>query len=184
MKPHVDFWGRPQPSPLAQEVVWAASYAANPPAFSTGRHHRLKALALFQRMLATDFTPLAELVNAEARIAKQAPPIRIATKQSVDRILRERDIERYLVKRVKALGGEVRKVAWQGRAGAPDRLVMLPEVHNDRTGAVYGGAWWVELKAPGVKPEPHQLREHERMRAMGQRVVVIDSTEGVEELLS
>jgi len=43
---------------------------------------------------------------------------------------------------------------------------------------------WVELKATGVKPETHQLREHERMRAMGQRVVVIDSIEGVEELLS
>ena len=45
------------------------------------------------------------------------------------------------------------------------------------------GTVWVELKAPGVKPEAYQLREHERMRRMGQRVVVIDSIEGVEELL-
>ncbi len=98
--------------------------------------------------------------------------------------MRERDIERHLVRRVKELGGEVRKVVWQGRRGAPDRLVMLP-VH-----AVRSGRWsscrgiWVELKAPGVKAESHQIREHIRMRAMGQVVVVIDSIESVEELLS
>ncbi len=95
--------------------------------------------------------------------------------------MRERDIERHLVQRVKELGGEVRKVKWIGRRGAPDRLVMLPP-------AVWfkwheGRSIWVELKAPGVKPEAYQLREHERMRKMGQRVVVIDSIEGVEELL-
>lgn len=100
--------------------------------------------------------------------------------------LRERDIERHLVQRVKALGGEVRKVQWIGRRGAPDRLVMLPpRWHYNRAQDVHEVVctWWVELKAPGVKPEAHQLREHERMRAMGQRVVVIDSLEGVEELL-
>lgn len=97
--------------------------------------------------------------------------------------MRERDIERYLVKRVKELGGEVRKVQWTGRSGAPDRLVMLP--HGQRSGANSSiKTFWVELKAPGVKPEPHQLREHERMRKMGQRVVVIDSIEQVDELLS
>lgn len=98
--------------------------------------------------------------------------------------MRERDIERHLVKRVKELGGEVRKVQWIGRRGAPDRLVMLPlDWYVDRTGHATGSPIWVELKAPGVKPEAHQLREHKRMRAMGQRVEVIDSLEAVEELL-
>lgn len=103
----------------------------------------------------------------------------------------ERDIERHLVKRVKALGGEVRKVQWIGRRGAPDRLVMLPRrpVTEREEGSVYRymagpRCVWVELKAPGKKAEAHQRREHERMRAMGQRVAVIDSIEGVEELLS
>lgn len=100
--------------------------------------------------------------------------------------LRERDIERHLVRRVKALGGEVRKVQWVGRRGAPDRLVMIPASERqwlqlDRRVA---HTIWVELKAPGVKPEAHQLREHGRLRKMGQRVVVIDSLEGVEELLA
>ncbi len=106
--------------------------------------------------------------------------------------MRESDIEKHLVKRVKTLGGEVRKVQWIGRRGAPDRLVMLPERKTAFRGSpafpfkltLAGRTIWVELKAPGVKPEPHQLREHERMRKMGQRVVVIDSIEGVEELLS
>lgn len=98
--------------------------------------------------------------------------------------MRESDIEDYLVKRVNAMGGEVRKVKWIGRRGAPDRLVMLPEVTGrfDWDGTP-GRTTWVELKAPGEKPKPHQAREHRRMRAMGQRVEVIDSLAGVEELL-
>jgi hypothetical protein len=86
--------------------------------------------------------------------------------------MRESAIESYLVKRVQALGGEVRKAAWFGRRGAPDRCVMLD-----------GRTIFVELKAPGQKAKPHQLREHARMQAMGQEVVVIDSLEGVEALL-
>ena len=93
--------------------------------------------------------------------------------------MRESDIEKHLVRRVKELGGEVRKVQWIGRIGAPDRLVMLPPRDREENPTI-----WVELKAPGQKARPSQLREHERMRAMGQRVVVIDSIEGVEELLA
>lgn len=89
--------------------------------------------------------------------------------------MRESVIERYLVQRAKELGGEVRKVKWIGRNGAPDRLVMLP----DRARS----AIWVELKAPGEKCKPHQVREHERMRRMGQRVEVVDSFERVDEVL-
>ena len=99
--------------------------------------------------------------------------------------MRERVIEQHLVERVKALGGEVRKVQWIGRRGAPDRLVMLPDrftLNPDRW--IKPKSIWVELKAPNVTPEPHQLREHERMRGLGQRVEVIDSIEGVEALLA
>ena len=105
-------------------------------------------------------------------------------------MMRESQIEAYLVERVKALGGEVRKVQWIGRRGAPDRLVMLPHATMDFVdlrGRLHPGrpcTIWVELKAPSVEPETHQLREHARMRAMGQRVVVIDSIEGVDALLA
>lgn len=98
--------------------------------------------------------------------------------------MRERDIEAHLVKRVKEMGGEVRKVKWIGRNGAPDRLVMLPPfMFRGKPLPVKPTTIWVELKATGKKAEPHQLREHKRMRAMGQRVEMIDSLEAVDELL-
>jgi hypothetical protein len=86
--------------------------------------------------------------------------------------MRESQIESYLVERTKAAGGECRKLKWIGRHGAPDRLVMLN-----------GKAIFIELKAPGEKCRPHQIREHERMRRMGQRVEVVDSFDGVDEVL-
>lgn len=106
--------------------------------------------------------------------------------------MRESTIEQYLVDRVKALGGEVRKVRWIGRHGAPDRLVMLPGKRTPIGSPPMSEfnhvidlarTIWVELKAPGEKAKPHQVREHERMRKMGQCVVVIDSIEGVDEVL-
>ena len=107
--------------------------------------------------------------------------------------MRERDIEKYLVQQAKALQGEVRKVKWIQRSGAPDRLLMMPEkcrIVWNSAGPVRtyeevrpAATVWVELKATGKKPEPHQLREHVRMRRMGQRVEVIDSLEGVDNLM-
>lgn len=104
---------------------------------------------------------------------------------------RESDIERYLVKRVKDLGGEVRKVKFIGHDGAPDRLVMLPGIVKDHRGVVVTDRTiWIELKTPGGKAtfpknahERRQQREHKRLRDMGQRVEVVDSIEGVEEVL-
>lgn len=87
--------------------------------------------------------------------------------------MRESDIEDYLVDAVKFLGGEIRKVSWIGRNGAPDRVVMMPD----------GRLLWCELKAPGKKPSPVQLREHARMARCGQHVHVIDSIEQVDEVL-
>ena len=87
--------------------------------------------------------------------------------------MRESEIEAYLKRRVRDVGGDVRKVMWIGRRGAPDRLVMLPG-----RSAVY-----VELKAPGKTVTIAQTREHNRLRAFGQQVEVIDSLAGVDLLL-
>lgn len=78
----------------------------------------------------------------------------------------------YLVRRVLELGGEQRKVEWSGRRGAPDRLILFPHVHA-----------FVELKAPGMKPEPHQAREFERLRFAGFAVFVVDSRTSVDVVL-
>ena len=86
--------------------------------------------------------------------------------------MRESEVEAYLVKRVKELGGEIRKVKWVGRRGAPDRFVM-----------VYGLHFFVELKAPGEKPRPEQVREIELLKTRGVGVYVLDSIDTVERLL-
>ncbi len=86
--------------------------------------------------------------------------------------MRESQIENYLIKELKRIGIETRKVQWIGRDGAPDRLIFAQ------------GGIYAELKAPGEKPRENQLREHTKMRAAGMRVEVIDSLEGVEKLIS
>lgn len=88
--------------------------------------------------------------------------------------MRERDVEAYAKKRVKAMGGEIRKVKWVGRRDAPDRFIMLPG----------RSPIWVEFKAPGQRPRGSQLREHARMRAFGVSVYVVDSLSAVEKMLS
>lgn len=99
-------------------------------------------------------------------------------------------IEAYLVRLVRELGGEVRKVQWIGRSKAPDRLVMLPEIRFNGGTTTQAETVWVELKNPEtIKTFPAdaheraQHREHERMRKLGQRVEVIGTVEQVEKLL-
>ena len=87
--------------------------------------------------------------------------------------MRERDVEEYLVTRVKAMGGIAYKFTSPVRANVPDRIVVLPK----------GLLVFVELKAPGKVANPAQLREHERLRELGQKVYVIDSLAGVEALI-
>ena len=96
--------------------------------------------------------------------------------------IRESQIEKYLVEQVKAKGGMCRKVKFINHNGAPDRVLFFPP-YTDGVYARTIPAFWVELKAPGKKPTTQQLREHERMRGMGQQVEVIDSFEGVDRLL-
>ena len=84
----------------------------------------------------------------------------------------EADIERYLVRQVKALGGEVRKVSWPGRRHAPDRLILLP-----------GRALYVELKRPGETPRGGQLRELDRLSAAGLTATWLSTREEIDFIL-
>ena len=70
-------------------------------------------------------------------------------------------------------GGEIRKVLWQGRVGAPDWLVMI-----------WGGAVFVETKAPGGVPRRSQMVEFSRIsRASGIPVLVIDRAEDAIDII-
>ncbi|EAS6351712.1 VRR-NUC domain-containing protein [Salmonella enterica subsp. enterica] len=78
---------------------------------------------------------------------------------------RESLIEKHLVAEVKKTGGVAYKFVSPGRRSVPDRIVLLPG----------GRLVFVECKAPGEPPRADQLREHERLRALGFSVVVLDS---------
>lgn len=85
----------------------------------------------------------------------------------------EAHVETYFKRRVKETGGEERKVVFPGRKGAPDRLCGWPN----------GCHAFVELKRPKGKAEAHQLREHQRLRAIGLRVVILDTREKVDDFV-
>src|SRR4051812_27197108 len=87
----------------------------------------------------------------------------------------EERVESHLKKRVRETGGEIRKVVWPGHRGAPDRLCGWER--TQRSG-------FVETKRPKGKAEAHQLREHERLRAVGLRVDVLDTIERVEQYVA
>lgn len=84
--------------------------------------------------------------------------------------MKENAVRQHLHRRTKELGGEVRCVKWLGRAHAPDDLLLLPGRH------VY-----VESKRPGKEGRAGQLREHERMRAAGCEVLLLDTIEKIDE---
>ena len=86
---------------------------------------------------------------------------------------RERDVERRLKKRVEAVGGMCFKFL-SGQAGVPDRLCLFPG----------GVVVFVETKIRGGKPRPLQERMIGKIRKLGFDVRVVDSEQGIEELIN
>lgn len=85
----------------------------------------------------------------------------------------EGKIEAHLKKRVGQLGGEIRKLSWVGRRGAPDRLIWWP-------GPIFA---FVEVKAPGGCISTLQKREMDRLAEAGFNVAVVWDEEDVDDLL-
>ena len=89
--------------------------------------------------------------------------------------MNEKQIEAYLVKQVKKLGGIAYKFVSPGHNGVPDRLVCLPE----------GIAAFLELKTPGKKSTMQQLREQNYLLQLGCRVFAdVDSKAAVDGVLA
>ena len=79
----------------------------------------------------------------------------------------ERTIELKFVKEVKKAGGIALKLVCPGFIGMPDRLVLMPK----------GKMFFAEMKAPGQKPRPVQVKRHEMLRNLGFKVYVVDGLE-------
>ena len=86
----------------------------------------------------------------------------------------EKAIERKLVELVKANGGMCIKLLCDQLIGLPDRLCLFP---NHRLA-------FIELKTTGKKPRKIQLYIHNRLKALGFRVEVIDTIKGVEQFIN
>ncbi len=87
--------------------------------------------------------------------------------------MQESSVEKYLVGRVKELGGRAYKFVSPGNAGVPDRIICLPGRQ----------VVFVELKAPGKKLRPLQIAAQAKIRAMGFPVFTIDNMSGVDDLI-
>lgn len=95
----------------------------------------------------------------------------------------EGKIQAYAIKELKAKGCLVRKIAYEGRRGCPDLLVLVP-TFPFRSIIVGPRTLFLEIKKDEqTQPEPHQQREHEAMRTHGADVRVIGSKAHVDALV-
>lgn len=84
--------------------------------------------------------------------------------------MEEAKIEKYLMTQVQRLGYMCLKFTSPGTRAVPDRIIIgKGQVH------------FVELKAPGQKPRADQLKMHDKLKAHGLVVKVIDSKQGVDD---
>lgn len=89
-------------------------------------------------------------------------------------------IQTYAQEQLKKHGCLVRKISYEGRRGCPDLLVLVPVRQPD----LWSETLFLEIKRDEqTKPDPHQQREHERMRAVGADVRTVSSKAQVDELV-
>lgn len=85
----------------------------------------------------------------------------------------EKRIEQKMTQEVKKLGGRAVKFVSPGWDGVPDRIVFFPG----------GRVAFVEVKAPGKKLRPLQLKRKKTLEELGFRVYCIDGRERMGEIL-
>ena len=85
----------------------------------------------------------------------------------------EREVENALVHQVRKAGGIAPKLTSPANAGMPDRLIILPQ----------GKVCFVEVKAPGKKPRPLQVRPLARLTNLGCMVRTLDPPNQIQELI-
>ena len=91
----------------------------------------------------------------------------------VTKVILERDLEGYFARQCKKKGLMTLKLNVRFSRGWPDRIVVLKD----------GKVMWVELKRPGAKLSPLQVKVHFELNKWNQEVYVIDSKEGIDHVL-
>ena len=85
----------------------------------------------------------------------------------------EKVLEAELRERCKVLGWMCIKLTSQYQRGLPDRLILMPGSR----------VCFAEIKTTGKRPSALQRVTHERLRALGYRVEVVDTSESLDNLL-
>lgn len=91
-----------------------------------------------------------------------------------DELLRESIVEKRLVTEVKRRGGIAMKFVSPGFDGVPDRIVLFPN----------GVIAFVEVKAPGEKMRPLQIKRKKTLERLGFPVYCIDNIEMIGGILN
>ena len=87
--------------------------------------------------------------------------------------MREKIIERKVSEMVRAMGGLALKFVSPGFDGVPDRIILLPS----------GKIAFAEIKAPGEKMRPLQVRRKAQLEKLGFSVYCIDGVDQIEKIL-
>ena len=85
----------------------------------------------------------------------------------------EKMVERKLLEETRKMGGMAFKFISPGNAGVPDRIVLMPG----------GRMAFVELKKPGGRMRPLQVKAEAKLESLGFRVYCLDSPEKIKEAL-
>lgn len=84
----------------------------------------------------------------------------------------EKNIESYLVKKIKNLKGLTFKFVSPGNIGVPDRIILF----NRKV-------YFVELKAPNKKPRPSQIIQFRKIAEHYEEVIILDSISKIDEFV-
>ncbi len=83
--------------------------------------------------------------------------------------MREKTIEQKLKIAVRGVGGIAPKFVSPGLDGVPDRLILLPGGHMA----------FAEVKVPGMRLRPLQVKRKRQLESLGFRVYVIDNPDQI-----
>lgn len=85
----------------------------------------------------------------------------------------EKEIEKQLVQQVQVLDGWCLKLTSPSVVGLPDRMILLP----------HGRVAFVEIKRPGQKPRPIQVRRIKQLQELGCTVYVLDDVKEIPKII-
>ena len=88
--------------------------------------------------------------------------------------MKEKNIEMALVRAVRQAGGICPKFVSPGLDGVPDRIILMP----------HGRIAFAELKAPGKKMRPLQVKRKGQLESLGFRVYCIDRPKQINTVIA